>query len=153
MAPISIQATMAMPCRSLNKLFLVIGLVWATAASAAPSVLQCPARIQSEQILKMALANWQSEQMAASHPLQAVSFFEGPPADKVELAPASTIKSGKNMISRWIFTKSAATTYLVCRYTGTSVGLKMALSPGVGRCSFAIDRMTHAPAENPLTCK
>ncbi len=149
----SIQATMAMRCQSLNKLHLVVGMFFAASAAAASPIPQCPARILSEQALKTSVADWQSEQLVGSHPLQSIAFFEGAPSEKVELAPAATVKSGKNMVSRWVFTKSAATIYLACRYTGTSVALKRALPTSVRRCSFAIDRMTHAPAENPLICK
>ena len=93
----------------------------------------CPAKISVErQKLATPVAGWSVvPQALESHPLQRVTFYDGDPADKADLAPDSS-KRGQQT---WEFAAQARQYWMTCHYSGTTVTLGRQLPKQTKSCA------------------
>ena len=115
----------------------------------------CPKTIQVKQQLAVPVAGWMAASDGMPHQLAGLTFFDGKPEEKASLAPDGEAAQRNQTISTWKFDKTRPT-WVMCRYSGTSVTLTRELPRGTSMCKVAYSRdMTIAglPAINEVDCK
>ncbi len=155
MAPSSTPATTATPFRSsadrLSALLATALLLSAGAAQAA-AVPTCPARIETAQSA-VAPDGWTAERSASTKALSEIGFFDGPVANKVQLAPSGETGRGATRASVWSFTGTERELRLACLYRGTDIVLTRPLPAGLRRCTVAIDPRSPVVRPEALSCR
>jgi len=132
----------------MNTIFLI-------ALFAAADPVGCPKTIQVKEQLTVPVAGWTAASDGMPHQLAGLTFFDGKPEENASLAPDGETSQRNQTISTWKFDK-ARPTWVMCRYSGTSVTLARELPRGTSMCTITYSRdMTIAglPAINEVDCK
>lgn len=115
--------------------FLVLGSMAGGAASGA-QIVSCPDSITTRQELTQSVSGWEPINSDLPLRLAYVTFYDGPPKNKVSLVNDSSRKEEGREIATWKFLKSGDTPiWLSCSYSGTTVVLARALPGTVSSCS------------------
>jgi hypothetical protein len=114
----------------------------------------CPAKISVDrQKLSTPVAGWSViPSNPQPHALQGVTFYDGDPADKADLAPDSS-KRGQQT---WAFAAQAKPYWLTCHYSGTTVVIGRQLPKQTKSCTVTFVpnvSIDGAPVIDRIACK
>ena len=114
----------------------------------------CPAKISVDrQKLSTPVAGWSViPRDVQPHALQGVTFYDGDPAEKADLAPDSS-KRGQQT---WEFAAQTKPYWLTCHYSGTTVVIGRQLPKQTKSCTVTFlpnVSIDGAPAIGRIACK
>lgn len=117
----------------------------------------CPDSVKVEQKLSGVAPGWTAAVDDSPHHLAGITFFDGPPADKVSLVYDKATEAGGKFIATWTFNpKSSEKVWVACRYAGTSVVLQRALPEKTSACTATYDnkqKVAGLPLLEKLVCR
>lgn len=90
-----------LPGQSAFAPVLAIWMGISSPMSLAADLPQCPPEIMVRQTISQAPAPWASFNSDERHPYAGVSFSEGPPDQKVTLAPGKQTRARNGSVLRW----------------------------------------------------
>jgi hypothetical protein len=140
--------------RTSDWLLPVVSALFFSPPAQAQDFAACPAKIAVEaQKLAAPLAGWTViPHPTEPHALQSVSFFDGDPAEKADLAPDISSKARQT----WQFAAQARPYGLTCHYSGTTVVVGRVLPKQIKSCTVtfvANVSIDGAPAIDRMACK
>jgi hypothetical protein len=119
--------------------------------------LFCPESVNVQQSAVAPPAGWTPSLSDASHRLEMVTFFSGPPEEQASLVYDRLTRLQSTSVARWNLPRDARGYWIRCSYTGTSVELSRRLAPEVRVCEVTYDRevSTRAglPAIKAIACR
>jgi hypothetical protein len=129
---------------TMTRLFFpLVALLTATylsSAQAAPSTLQCPARLPvSQAISGPAPDGWRSYDSQKTHPLISVSFWSGPPDQLAMLAPSKSVKRRDTLVNTWSLETAETDYWVSCEYFDTAVIIAHPLGSAARTCTVRYD--------------
>ena len=92
-------------------------------------------------------------QTSGRHALTGIGFFQGPVADKIELAPSSTVTKHGIVSSIWMFARPSPSIFLACRYAATSIVMSMPLSDAIKSCRVVRPAGSKLVEPSELSCR
>lgn len=113
-------------------------LLLAAQSASALVPVSCPPSIRANQSLSAPVEGWRSsnnEFTVVNQELRGgfYGLTDGPPDNMALLAPSSTVKNRKGLLSTWVFKKSEGV-WLVCGYQYTTIQLSKPLPAGLAKC-------------------
>ena len=118
----------------------------------AAELLQCPTELSVKQTIQGAIPEWQSFNSNQKHPYIGVSFSEGPPDQKVILAPDQENKIKGGTLAVWSFPASTAGYWVSCLYAETSAIVAHKLPTDIRSCVVEYDSRYAAPLVKKWYC-
>jgi hypothetical protein len=124
--------------------------------AATPADLSCPGDITVEEELRVQVPkgwqNWSPDAATAPaerrRPLDGITFYSGPPADKASLAPDRSRRSKNGYEQSWRF--GIGSYWMACRYQDSRILLMRPLPRGVRQCQLTLNQSERPAA---LTCR
>lgn len=99
----------------------------------------CPARLHTEQSGK-APAGWSAQRLDIYQgALTTVLLSDGPPSQKVYLAPDQSTIEGSRTSNVWVLGRDRSNVWLTCQYDGTDVVLTRRLPADIIECEAVYD--------------
>ena len=132
-----------MKCKSILlsiSAVLLFGLIFFSRISNAADVLACPDSILVQESIKEIPEGWTPFVEEGPHRLMKMSFFDGNPQEKGELAPEKERKKKGKLYSTWRFDPDTAQNlWISCSYGRTSMTLVRPLKKKFESCTVTSD--------------
>ena len=144
-------------CKPTRLLLLSIVIVAGVSSCNAADSVSCPPTVTTRQELTATPDGWKSMLDDTPHDLAGITFYDGPPAEKVSLV-YDRMDRGKGVeTATWTFAaKKERPIWLTCSYAGTVVQLARSLSPQTTNCTVVYDPKEHIaglPAIKKISCR
>lgn len=130
-----------------------MGLAFSETLAYASDSLHCPEQLLVRQKVEKTPSDWQIFNSDEMHPYVGVSFSEGPPDQKVILAPAQEKKVKSRIFSLWKFLPSTQGYWVSCLYADTSVIVSKKLPSEVQSCEVEYDADFSIPKATNWLCR
>ncbi len=93
----------------------------------------------------------------APHQLAALTFYDGPPQEKASLVYDDITKAAGKQFAKWTFAPHPERAiWITCSYSGTSILLARALTPGISSCTVTYDarqQIAGTPLIEKIVCQ
>jgi hypothetical protein len=135
----------------------LVAALGALASDGQAQTIQCPDSIPVQQsVAAAAVQPWvvYDRKEGPAYNFYDVAFSDGPPQNRVFLAPSKTVRS-KNAKQEVYDFKSAQITavWLLCLYRDTSIAISKRIEPSVGRCRVTYDPKTLFRSVKSIDCE
>ena len=110
----------------------------------------CPASIAVEQRAGAVPEGWEAANSSAKPQLAFVTFFDGPPAERVSLTADSEERPKREWVALWNLAPNKRGYWLQCAYDNTTVVLSRRLPDSVRTCKVIYERKTQAISGLPV---
>jgi hypothetical protein len=134
---------------------LAFALLLSGCSAAEP--ITCPDSVKVEQKLATSIPGWTPSFDDTPHHLAGITFFDGPPEDKVSLVFDKASETGGKFIATWTFhPQPSQNIWVVCRYSGTSLVLQRPLPAKTNACTATYNnnqKIAGLPLLEKLDCK
>ena len=141
---------------------LFAAVPWHAGAQPKPAVqrgveILCPPTINVEQRATTVPEGWEAGRSAAATRLATVTFFDGPPDERVSLKHDREEKQKREWVGIWTLPPSARGYWIACGYDNTTAVLSRQLPAGVATCTVTYERKGQVtaglPAIKRIECK
>jgi hypothetical protein len=123
----------------------------------AAETVRCPDSITTHQELASPVAGWAAMLDDTPHQLAAVTFYDGPPAEKASLVYDHMTSGQGEQTATWTFAQpKGRAIWLACSYAGTAVQLSRSLPPQITICSITYDakqQIAGLPVIKRISCR